>query len=108
MLVGSVAIGLVVDDTIHFFHNFRRYFDQTGDVDRAISMTLQTTGRAIAITSIILSAGFYVWMFAEMKNTFYYALLTGSAVVLALVSDFFLTPALLKVVHGRRGVQGAE
>jgi predicted RND superfamily exporter protein len=107
VLVGSVAIGLVVDDTIHFFHNFRRYFDETGDVDRAVSMTLQTTGRAIAITSIILVAGFYIWMLAEMKNTFYYALLTGSAVIFALVADFFLTPALLKVVHGRRGARGA-
>jgi predicted RND superfamily exporter protein len=99
ILVGSVAIGLVVDDTIHFMHNFRRYLEQSGNVQEAVQLTLQTTGRAILITSIVLSGGFFICMLAEMKNTYYYGLLTGSAVVLALVADFFLTPALMMIVH---------
>jgi predicted RND superfamily exporter protein len=102
ILVGSVAIGLVVDDTIHFMHNFRRYFEESGDVREAVTRTLQTTGRAILVTSVVLSGGFFICMLAEMKNTYYYGLLTGSAVVLALVADFFLAPALMAAVHGRR------
>jgi hypothetical protein len=36
MLVGSIALGLAVDDTVHFLHNFRRYFDETGSVSKAV------------------------------------------------------------------------
>jgi len=36
MTVGSIAIGLAVDDTIHFMHNFRRYYDETGDPKKAV------------------------------------------------------------------------
>ena len=51
-IIGSVAIGLVVDDTIHFMHNFRRYFELSGDVYQAVTQTLNTVGRAmIRITS---------------------------------------------------------
>jgi predicted RND superfamily exporter protein len=55
MLTGSIAIGLVVDDTIHFMHNFRRYFEQSGDVVEAVHQTMLTTGRAMLVTSVVLS-----------------------------------------------------
>ena len=98
-LIGSIAIGLVVDDTIHFMHNFRRYVEQTGDVEQAVRSTMLTTGRAILITSVVLAAGFFITMTAEMKNTVYFGLLTGTSVVFALVADYFLTPALMMVVY---------
>ncbi|OGW36428.1 MAG: hypothetical protein A2010_02590 [Nitrospirae bacterium GWD2_57_9] len=98
ILVGSIAIGLVVDDTIHFMHNFRRYVEQTSDVEQAILKTMQTTGRAMLITSVVLAAGFFLNVAAEMKNTIYFGLLTGASVVFALIADYFLTPALMVVV----------
>ena len=55
MLVGSIAIGLAVDDTIHFMHNFRRYHDETGDVKGSVHRTLHTTGRAMLVTSVVLA-----------------------------------------------------
>jgi predicted RND superfamily exporter protein len=103
ILVGSVAIGLVVDDTIHFMHNFRRYFEQSGDVARSVDLTLRTTGRAMLITSVVLSCGFFSTMLAEMRNTFYYGLLTGCAVILALAADFFLAPALMAIANRKTG-----
>lgn len=99
MLTGSIAIGLVVDDTIHFMHNFRRYFEQSNDVELAVRQTLLTAGRAILVTSVVLSVGFFSYMSVEMKNTIYFGAITGSAVVLALFADFFLTPALMTLAH---------
>jgi len=55
MLVGSIAIGLAVDDTIHFMHNFRRYFEESGNAEKAVIETLLTTGRAITVTTCVLS-----------------------------------------------------
>ena len=36
MMVASIAIGLAVDDTIHFMHNFRRYYEESGDPRQAV------------------------------------------------------------------------
>ena len=101
MLVGSIAIGLAVDDTIHFMHNFRRYFEETGNAEMAVKETLMTTGKAMLVTTCVLSTGFFVFIFADMKNLFNFGLLTGSAIILALLSDFFIAPALMIIVNRR-------
>ncbi len=99
MLVGSIALGLAVDDTIHFLHNFRRYFEENGDAKDAVMRTLNTAGRAMIVTTCVLSMGFYIFMFASMNNYFNFGVLTGSAIVLALLSDFFIAPALMVLVN---------
>lgn len=99
MLLGSIAIGLAVDNTIHFMHNFRRYFTQTGDVAAAVRKTFLTTGRALFITTVVLSIGFFIYMFAAMNNLFYFGLLTGITIVLALVANFLLAPALMALIY---------
>ena len=98
MLIASIVIGLAVDDTIHFMYNFRRYFQQTGDLNTAVENTLMTAGRAMLTTSVVLSLGFFIFMCAEMNIFFYFGLLAGSAVLLALGADLLLAPALMTLV----------
>ncbi|MBT8329091.1 MAG: MMPL family transporter, partial [Desulfofustis sp.] len=57
MLIASIVIGLAVDDTIHFMYNFKRYYQQTGDLKEAVENTLMTAGRAMLTTSVVLSFG---------------------------------------------------
>jgi hypothetical protein len=102
MLIASIVIGLAVDDTIHFMYNFKRYYLQTGDVREAVENTLMTAGRAMLTTSVVLSLGFFIFMFAAMNNLFYFGLLAGSAVLLALASDLLLAPALMALAINRR------
>ncbi len=99
MLVGNIAIGLAVDDTIHFMHNFRRYFEESKDAKFAVMETLHTTGRAMLVTSCVLSIGFFIFMFATMNNLIHFGFLTGLAIVLALLADYFIAPALMVVVN---------
>jgi len=99
MLIGSIAIGLAVDDTIHFMHNFRRYYQQTGTVDQAVRATLLSAGRAMLVTSVVLSLGFFIFTQSTMSNLINFGWLTGSAIILALISDFFLAPALMALIH---------
>ena len=101
LLIGSIAIGLAVDDTIHFMHNFRRYYLNTGDAAKAIEQTFFTTGKAMLITTIVLSLGFYAYMMANMISVQNFGLLTGSVIVLALFADLLLAPALMMVVTKR-------
>lgn len=102
LLIGSIAIGLAVDDTIHFLHNFRRYYLQSGDSAKAIEQTFLTTGKAMVITTIVLALGFYSYMMAQMISVQNFGLLTGSVIVMALLADLLLSPALM-IVAAKRG-----
>jgi hydrophobe/amphiphile efflux-3 (HAE3) family protein len=99
MMVASIAIGLAVDDTIHFLHNFRRYYEQTGDPKLAVHMTLDTTGRAMLVTTIVLSIGFFIFVFATMKNLVTFGVLTSFTILMALVADYLVAPALMVLVN---------
>ncbi len=102
MMVASIAIGLAVDDTIHFMHNFRRYYERSGDPAEAVHKTLQTTGRAMLVTSVVLSIGFFIFGFATMSNVRNFGLLTGFTIVAALLADYFLAPALMVLVNKKK------
>ena len=101
MLVASIAIGLSVDNTIHFMYNFKKYYEKSGDIADGVKNALHTAGRALLTTSVVLSIGFFIFMFASMKNLFEFGLFTGIAIILALASNFFMAPALLTLVLGK-------
>jgi predicted RND superfamily exporter protein len=101
LMIGGIAIGLAVDDTIHYMHNFRRYFNQYGDVRRANSETLRTTGRALLITSVVLSSGFFIFVFAGMENLVRFGLLTSFTIANAFLIDILVSPALMSIAYGR-------
>jgi len=102
LLIGSIAIGLAVDDTIHFMHNFKRYYLESGDSAKAIEQTFFTTGKAMVITTLVLALGFYAYLAAYMISVQNFGLLTGSVIIFALLSDLLLAPALM-VVASKRG-----
>lgn len=102
MLVASIAIGLAVDDTIHFMHNFRRYYEVGGDPKAAVFETLNTTGRAMLVTSVVLSLGFFIYAFATMQNLINFGLLTAFTIVMALLADYLIAPALMVVVNKKK------
>ncbi len=102
LLIGSIAIGLAVDDTIHFMHNFKRYYLESNDVQLAMENTFFTTGKAMVITSLVLSLGFYAYMAAYMISVQNFGLLTGSVIIFALLADLLLAPALM-VILAKRG-----
>ena len=99
MMVASIAIGLAVDDTIHFMHNFRRYYEQTGDPQLAVYKTLHTTGRAMLVTTIVLSIGFFIFIFSDMNNLLNFGLLTAFTILMALLADYLVAPALMVLVN---------
>lgn len=101
MLIGNIAIGLAVDDTVHFMHNFRRYFALTKDVREATRRTFLAVGRPMVVTSIVLSAGFFIYMFATMKNLFYFGLITGITIITALLADLLVAPAVMALAIQR-------
>ena len=103
ILGACIAIGLAVDDSIHFISGFRRHFKATGDPGRAVELTMESTGRALLFSSLVLAAGFGVLGFSSMANLGYLGLTTAFAIVLAFVLDVTVTPALLVLTHRKVG-----
>jgi predicted RND superfamily exporter protein len=98
LLIGSIAIGLAVEDTIHYFHNFRRYYAATGDAREAVRQTLLGTGRAMLFGTAVLVAGFWLFMFASLSNLFNFGLLTGITLAGAFLADVVLASAMLALM----------
>ena len=95
LLIGSIAIGLVVDDTMHFMYNFRKFYFLNNDVYLSIKMTLLGTGRALFITSAVLISSFLCLLFATLTVYIRFGIFTAIVIFLALLADFILAPALL-------------
>ncbi|MGD9364424.1 MAG: efflux RND transporter permease subunit [Desulfobacteraceae bacterium] len=98
ILAGSIAIGLVVDDTIHFMLNFQRYYHESHNIRDAVDRTLQTTGRALLFTTLVLSTSFFMYNLASVSNISSMGNICGVIIIVALLADLLLTTALMTIV----------
>ncbi|MDM8518382.1 MMPL family transporter, partial [Desulfobacterales bacterium HSG16] len=89
-----IAIGIGVDDTVHFLMRLRFEFEKTHDVEHAIRQTFHYSGRAIFITSVILVAGFAPFAMSEYFSLHIFGTLLPACLVVALAADLLLVPAL--------------
>ena len=99
ILIASIALGIAVDDTIHFLHHFQDHYKKEGDTEAAILHSMAHSGRALVVTSIILCAGFFVYIAATMVNMQRFGALIGITVIMALLLDLIVTPALLRTFY---------
>jgi predicted RND superfamily exporter protein len=93
-VIACLALGVAVDDTIHFFARFRSAVGRTGDEGEAAVYALRIVGRAITVTSIALCLGFGAAATAQLKNQADFGALTAITLAFAWVVDVFLTPAV--------------
>ena len=96
MLVATIAIGIAVDNTVHFTHHFRHGLGLGHDVETAMADAFSGAGQALFTTCIVLTIGFYVFLFSEVHSIFNLGFLCGTAFLLAMISNFTLTPFLLR------------
>jgi len=95
IMIASVAIGISVDDTIHFLYRFKREFEKDKQYYQAIQRTLTGVGKAILFTTIIATSGFLIFCLSSFKPIQHFGLLTGITMVSALISDLFILPSCI-------------
>jgi predicted RND superfamily exporter protein len=105
ILIGSIAIGIAVDDTIHLMHHYRSSRLDGNGTEAAIMYAFLHSGRAMVLTTVILVFGFMVFSAAEMVNIQRFGMLIALTLVLALFADLIFAPALLRAVHPDRGTK---
>ena len=96
-LIFSVALGVAVNDTIHFLTRYREELFASGDRIEAVKLTLLSTGRAIIFTSLLLIGGFAVMLSSRFMGIFQMGLLGAVALFAALLGDLVLLPVCLAI-----------
>ncbi|MEQ9404119.1 MAG: efflux RND transporter permease subunit [Cyclobacteriaceae bacterium] len=92
-IIFTIAFGIAVDDTIHLMSHFLKY--KTHDLRASLKKTLEHAGSAMLITSIIVIAGFSLFMLSDFGATFYLGLFVSLSLLVALIIDLTLLPLLL-------------
>lgn len=97
----AVILGIAVDDTIHFFS---KYFDaiQTKSFEQTIDYIISHSGNAMILTTLILSFTFAIFGVSSFIPNVNFAIVTVSALNLALLLDLVLLPALLSLFYRER------
>ena len=95
--IASIAIGIAVDDTIHYLHRYKKEYKKDHNYVEAMKRSHQSVGYAMYYTSITIMIGFLVLVLSEFTPTIYFGLLTVLAMFSALMTDLLLLPALLLI-----------
>jgi len=93
-VIFTIAFGIAVDDTIHYLARFRIEVKRGMNLEDALQVTTQKTGRAIIITSLILLCGFGTLISSEFVSTTLMGILVSSTIFFAVLADLVLLPAL--------------
>ncbi len=89
----GIALGLAVDDTIHFLTAFRAQKARGRSNPEAAARAIVRTGRGMVVSSLALFAGFLVLLFSEFEAQFLIGLMLCFSITAALVFDLVFTPA---------------
>ena len=95
-VVAPVALGIIVDDTVHFLSKFRRARIELGKtIEEAIRYSFHTVGPALFLTSLILVCGFLVLTFSGFRMNVQLGYMTTISIIFALLADFLFLPTLI-------------
>jgi len=103
LIVAVMAIGVGVDDTIHFLVRYRLEAARSSSTAEAIERTFHFAGRAIAMTTIILVVGFLPFAASDYFSVDMIGKLLPTALIVALLADLLLVPALVELGPLRLG-----
>ncbi|MGV1099769.1 efflux RND transporter permease subunit [Thiovibrio sp. JS02] len=100
--VASIVFGVVVDDTIHFLHNWQARHDQADPLLK-LNAVLNHVGPAMLTTSIVAGTGFLGFLISPFIPLRNFGLLISLALGYAILCDLILLPALLLSLPSRKG-----
>ena len=93
--IAAIAIGIAVDNSIHYIYRFREEYDKTRNYSESVYRSHDSIGRAIFFTGITIIFGFSILVLSNFIPTIIFGLLTGLAMFIALVAVLTLLPKLL-------------
>jgi hypothetical protein len=96
--IAAISVGIAVDNTIHYIHRFKHEFTKDRNYLAAMHRSHESIGYAMYYTSITIIIGFSILVLSKFIPSIYFGLLTGLAMLIALVAALTLLPQLLIVL----------
>jgi len=93
--IAAISIGIAVDNSIHYIYRFKNEFSVNPDYIKTMHYCHGSIGYALYYTSVTIILGFSILAFSSFLPTIYFGLLTGLAMLIALVASLTLLPQLL-------------
>ena len=104
IVVFGMTLGIIVDDTVHFLSKYLRGRRELGlNAKDAVVYSFSSVGKALLITTVVLVAGFLVLSQSAFLLNSTMAQIAVIVMIAALLIDFFLLPALLILIDGKKG-----
>ena len=104
--VASIAVGMGIDDAIHYLHRFRRERNRGLNASGAITAAHASTGRAMYFTTVVVTLGFSILVFSSFMPTIRFGILTAFAMIMALIANLVVLPALLLLIYPQESKPG--
>jgi predicted RND superfamily exporter protein len=103
VLVFSVALGIAIDVTIRFLISYKQDLPRyNNDIKATVMHTLRGTGISIIYTSLVLIAGFIIFMFSGFGGTKALGFLTSLTLLAATLTNLILLPVLLLTITPKK------
>ncbi|MEW5735515.1 MAG: MMPL family transporter [Thermodesulfobacteriota bacterium] len=94
-MIATIAIGLALDDTVHYMVRYDREFRKDLNPQRALTATISTVGRPMVLYTITVCLGFSILLFSSLKPTAIFGGLMAATMAAALAGDLLLLPSLM-------------
>lgn len=111
MLIGCIALGLIVDDTIHFFHQLKQAEDDGMTGQPAIRHAVRHSFLPILATSVAVMVGFACFGLSTMSNVIAFGILMATVSLAGLLADMIVSPSIYAAMiqfPSRKGGQSIE
>ena len=101
-IIFNIAFGIAVDDTVHFLARVRTLLGEGLSVNYAVKRTFLTTGKAMIVTTLILSGGFLTLIFSDFLGTFYIGLLISLTLFIAIIAELLFSPLIVMAFYRKK------
>jgi len=92
-----IALGLAVDDTIHFLHRYRGELIRGVAKREALDTVFNSAGRAIIISTVVLAGGLLPLAFSPVLSLWMMGTYLVVGILSAVVADLLLLPAMIQL-----------
>ena len=104
VLVGSIALGIGIDYSIHVITGFHTHLNHHGNAEKAVEVTILTKGSAVMINVASVAAGFLVLLFAQLLPIKNFGLLIAISMIGSGLGALTLLPATLLLAYRKRSI----
>ncbi len=94
-MIGAVAVGLIVDNSIHVLFRFRESEKKSAVNEKMVKHVMNYCAQPLISAALVLVIGFSVTLMGSIRPTIEFGILMMMMIFSALIANLFILPALL-------------